>query len=206
MAITVNPDRPNGFAPVGYLYGGSFGTNLRVMRADGAGSDIFRQDLVNLMADGAIDQYDAADTGAFGVFMGMTDVTLRSTAIGEHPGYYDASAAGANSNLLVLYGNGLLGEMQEDGDTDPLELADIGQNVETIHAGGADGANTTTGISDMEIDSSSHNTTATLPLQLVRLVDRPDNQLGDTDTTIPNARWIVLFNPQVFASAGNAGL
>lgn len=201
MVITAfNPDTPNGAQPVGTLSGAPWNANLRVYGADGGGSDIFRGDLVNSEADGYVDQYDAADTGWAGVFVGMSGVELRSVAISEALGYYDASA-GASENLLVVTAFGLLVEMQEDGDTDPLELADRFSNVEIIDGGGS----TTTGLSGMELDSSSHATTNTFPLTLISLVDRPNNQLGDTDTSTPNARWICVAN-SVLATTGRTGV
>jgi hypothetical protein len=75
--------------------------------------------------------------------------------------------------------------MQEDGAGDPLEIADIGQNVDIINGGGS----TTTGLSGMEIDSSTHATTNTLPLRLLGLVDRPDNEYVSGGQA--NTRWLV---------------
>lgn len=198
---TPNPDRPNGACPVGTVTGAPWNGNLRVAGADGAGSDIFRRDLINAEADGFVDQYDAGDVGVLGVFMGMTGEELRSVEISEQLGYYDASA-GASEFLLVCLGVNLIVEMQEDGVVDPLELADRYANIEIIDGGG----NTVSGLSGMELDSSTHATTSTLPLSLYRLVDRVDNQLGDVDATKPNARWLVTFNNLVLGNHAKTGL
>jgi hypothetical protein len=74
---------------------------------------------------------------------------------------------------------------REDGDTSDLALADRGLNADIIftHAG-----DTTTGLSGMEIDSSSANTTANQQLRIIDLEDRVDNALGDW------AQWRVKIN------------
>ena len=73
-------------------------------------------------------------------------------------------------------------EAQQDGD---LVAADAGLNASFIVAAG----DTAYGISGMEIDSTTEATTNTLDLQLVRGVDREDNDI--TGTT---SNWIVRFN------------
>ena len=53
--------------------------------------------------------------------------------------------------------------IQEDGDSSSLQAADIGLNAEAVGVGGSTG----TGISTMELDSSSKATTATLALKIL---------------------------------------
>jgi len=82
-------------------------------------------------------------------------------------------------------------EAQQDGD---LAAASAGLNADFIktHSG-----NTTYGISGMEIDSTTEATTSTLDLQLVRPVDRADN-----DATGTTSKWIVRFNTPRTAQSG----
>jgi len=71
---------------------------------------------------------------------------------------------------------------QDDG---TLAITSAGLNANfTVGTG-----STITGLSAMEIDSTTEATTNTLDLMLVAPVNRPDN-----DPTIANADWIVRFN------------
>lgn len=72
---------------------------------------------------------------------------------------------------------------QEDGVSDPIDLADIGLNIDAVGTGG----NTATGISTQEIDSDTHGTTTTLGLKLMNIYE------NDTPSSAW-ARWIVKIN------------
>lgn len=183
--MAVNVDRPNGFIPVGTLSGGDWTASIRTFTMDAGHDAIFIGDLVHFDADGYLDQYDAGDTQVVGVCVGV-EVNRGLNAKTEHPGYLDTNIAG---KIRVACDPLLLMEVQEDGDTTALVLADINRNIEIIDGGGS----TTTGVSGMELNSDSNNTTNTLPLRIVGLVDRADNQLASVDTTKPNARWLVTF-------------
>lgn len=198
--VAVNPDRPDGFTPVGLVNGLSFAGNIRIFGADGGGASIFRGDLVEATdADGYIDVLAVGGPdGILGVFLGMSGVELRSNTVAENLGYYDASAL--SENLLVCVGTSLLVEGQEDGDTTPLTLAMRYTNVDILATTG----NTTTGLSQQEIDSTTQGTDASDPLTILNLVDRPDNQLASVDTTTPNARWICAMNNIVIGGAANS--
>ena len=183
--MAVNVDRVNGFRPVGTLAGGDWTASIRTYTMDATHDAVFIGDLVHFDADGYPDQYDAGDTQVFGVCVGV-EVNPGLNALTEFPGYLDTNIAG---KIRVATDPLLLMEVQEDGLVTPLVLADVNLNIEIISAAGS----TTTGISGMEIDSTSAATTNTLPLRIVALVDRPDNQLASVDTTKPNARWLVTF-------------
>jgi hypothetical protein len=201
MAIaTFNPDTPNGFQPVGTVYGNSWFGNIRVLPANASTSaDIFRGDLVTQEATGNIEVMAASNTaGNVGVFLGISDVSLRSVANVEHPHFYDASEM-TNADCMIAVAAGLLVEGQEDGiGGDPLELADVFSTVDILATGG----DTTTGLSAQEIDSSEHAAVTTDPLRIIKLAQKPNNQLGDTDTSRPNARWICLCNNVVLGGVG----
>lgn len=79
-------------------------------------------------------------------------------------------------------------EVQSDDDTTALAIADVGLNANFIVGTGS----TVSGLSGMELDSSSAATTNSLDLQIMRLVDRPDNLLSGTGST--NKNVIVRFN------------
>ena len=87
----------------------------------------------------------------------------------------------------------------EDGDTNAIELSEIGfnANIITTHAG-----NTYTGVSKQEIDSSSAAADETTNLQLIR----PHEDDTVEDDTTPNARWIVRIVEHAFASNDGTGI
>lgn len=192
-----NVNNVNGFKPVGTLSGSPWQGSVRQYSLDATHSAIAKGDLVQMTADGYPDLYAAGETQLLGVVVGCLDHVavdvlgkqgdsfLSTGAVTlDIPGknYIAANTAGV---ILVATAPDIILEGIEDGDTDPLELADVGQNVEII-GGGPD---STTGLSDMYIDSSSHNTTNTLPLRLLGLAQRPDNEYisgGQAYT-----RWLV---------------
>jgi hypothetical protein len=77
-----------------------------------------------------------------------------------------------------------------------IEQADFGKNADVTT--GSTG-NTTTGVSTMELDSSTINVSATLNLKLVGLYDVPGNALGNY------AVVVVKINEHLYGSAGVAG-
>jgi hypothetical protein len=79
----------------------------------------------------------------------------------------------------------LVFEAQEDGVTTPIAAASVGLNCDLIFT---HGGSTATGISGMELDSDTVNTTNTLPWRILRLINRVDNALGE------NAKWEVMVN------------
>jgi len=81
-------------------------------------------------------------------------------------------------------------EIQEDADTTPLAAADIGLNISFTTTAG----NTATGVSAMELDSSAKAVTATLPLRILGLVQRPDNSFNTLGSTLDPAKFEVMFN------------
>jgi hypothetical protein len=79
----------------------------------------------------------------------------------------------------------LIFEVQEDSDGTALAATSVGLNADLVytHSG-----STITGLSGVELDRSTAATTSTLQLKIMRLVDRPDNAIGDF------AKWEVLVN------------
>lgn len=186
-----NADRPNG-AIVKSLFAGSPNSGtVRDFVLDGSHAAIYRGDLVQMTADGFLDVYAAGETHVIGVCVGV-EIDRSLSAATEHPGYMPANILGT---IKVMVSPDAILEMQEDGDTDPIAIADIGATFEIANGGGS----TVTGVSGMELDSDSHATTASLPLKLLQLTQREDNIQGDdsaADTT--HARWDVTFNNHSF--------
>lgn len=168
---------------------------------------IFRQDLVGAPAAmtglvcGALGGDTRPDlaiiaTGVggevFGVVQGVYDYKMLPQV------YHVASAAGDSvvaGYQAVCTDPAALYLVQEDGDTTPIPAASAGMNCDAIstHTG-----NTLTGLSKMELDSSSENATATLAVKLIRS--------WESDTVASAyCRWVVKINAAAMGSGSLSG-
>lgn len=198
----MNVDRANGFTPIGTLSGSDWSHSVEAIQCDATHAAIGVGDLIEMTADGYPDilTAGATDSGVFGVVVGISPAgegwnattgiygdnalsATEPTLVGDATRVLALNTAGT---LLVCTAPDVVMVGQEDGDTDPLVHADIGSNVEIINAGA-------TANSVMMIDSSSHATTATLPLRLLGLHNIPGNEYGDVNSATPWAKWKVTF-------------
>ena len=175
-----NVDRPNGFKPYkkadGSPYNGAY--ELMLSPTD----NLFIGDLVEPTAtgralrDGAYQEVGRAETGdpIVGVVVGF-EYNPSNLGILYH-------AASATVPVYVARIDDIYLECQNDG---AMAAADVGLNVDFVVAAGS----TTTGASNMEVNSATEATTNTLDLRIVGFVDSPDN-----DVTLANARMIVKVN------------
>lgn len=91
--------------------------------------------------------------------------------------------ASTNRYVYVADAPDLIFEIQEDSVGGALAATDIGNNVDIVVGSGS----TTSGLSGMEADTSTKNTTSQ-QLRIVGLVQRPDNEIGT------NAKILVMIN------------
>lgn len=91
---------------------------------------------------------------------------------------------------LVADDPDLVCEIQEDAVGGALAVTDIGENCDLVVGSG----NATTGLSGMQVDSSTHVTT-TAQVRLVGFVNRSDNVIGSA-----NAKMLVVINEHEFKS------
>lgn len=197
-----NVSRPNGFRPVKYLSGAPWNGKFTIYAIPAAeGTATFVGDLVKLYSGDTTDvvnyptvQRAAASDALIGVVVGFV------------PDYSNLNAAPyrvASTLRLAMVADdpALLFEAEEDGVGDPLELQDLGQNIDFVATAGS----TTTGQSAMVIDSSTHATNATLPLKLMEAKRSADNEiLADGQAA---TRWIVkINNHQLGSHTGTAGV
>lgn len=188
-----NIDAPRGFRPVKYKGGRPYNgaTNKYYIPSTDA-TNIFIGDPVRLAGTGdtagnyptiALSTGSTATTGkSIGVVQGFDPVTGVTTP-NLNVIYRAASTA---MYAFVADDPDLVFEVQEDSVGNNLAATEIGNNVNftTATAG-----STTTGLSGVELDSSSKATTA-LQCRILGLADRPGNDLGT------NAKWLVSFNVQ----------
>ena len=157
-----NDDFPHGFPSVGNLSGrpGYF------RNYDHAATDataIGFNDLVERAAAGTT----CVQASAGGPFLGISH------------------ANGAASTLYTVPVEIVSPSLVIEGQTDlSLVTADTGLNASVLVAA----RNATTGISNMEIDSTTEATTSTLDVRLLRLAPYVDNASGT------NSRWFCLVN------------
>lgn len=144
-------------------------------------------------------QKAAADGTALGIgdlvnITGVRNIVTQGAAGGPFLGTnlaYGAASTLTDQPIIICDKDTVL-VAQEDGDGGAMGTAAEGLNVDVIVAA----ASTLTGRSQMEIDSSTANTTPdyTLDLLLYKVAPYPDN-----DGTLTNARWFVVINDSTMA-------
>lgn len=196
-----NVDRPSGFKPVGYLNGAPFQgkTNLYHVSAEDA-TLIGVGDLVVLdgTGDNATGIRNVTRAAANGVCVGVMVGVVHETPDNLGRNHRPASTA---MYVMVADDPNLIMEANEDASTSTIAVAQVGLNFNFIVAA----ANSTTGMSAMEVDSETGDTTNTLPLRLIGFVRSPDNEFGATATA--NAKVLVGFNTHQYRSnTGSTGV
>lgn len=175
-----NTDAPRGLRPVRHSNGSPYnGAVNRYYVPSSDGTAIFIGDAVKSAgsadANGVASVAQAAAGDAIrGVVVGVEPVTDESLIY---------RAASTERYLLVADAPDLIFEIQEDSVGGALAVTAIGNNADLVVAAGS----TFTGLSGMELDSSTA-TTSTAQLRILGLVQRPDNEVGS------NAKLEVMIN------------
>ena len=189
-----NVDKAFGLRALGNLSATGSQKQFGYQIADNQAGAIFQGDLVTLK-DGYILQFNpASHTAAVGVFNGVfyTDPTTgKPTYKNYYPGSVNITTGTIQAD--VLDDPNQLFVIQSDED---IVQADFGKNADVVVGTGS----TTTGVSAMELDSSTIATTAALNLKLVAKWDIPSNELGSANTQV-----VVKINEHLYGSAGVAG-
>jgi len=159
-ASPANADTPHGFNATGVMYG------LNAYPIDASNLAVFKGDMMALEADGKVTENTTSDAHNVGAAEAATTVSSAVKAL---------NAASTANNILVHYHPAQIYYAQVDASGAPAQ-ADIGANMDITvdHAG-----STTTGLSGMELDHSTVNTTATLVMRIHSLLNRSDNKFGD---------------------------
>ena len=188
-----NIDKAFGLRAIGNLSATGAQKQYGYEIADNQGGTIFQGDLVALSAGFITRFLPATHTAAVGVFNGCNYIdptTGKPTFKNFYPGSVNITA----------------GKIIADVIDDPNQLflvqcdagfvaADVGKNADVIGTGGS----TTSGISTMELNSSTLAVTAALNLKVVGLYNDVNNEFGT------NAVVVVKINEHVYGSAGVAG-
>ena len=193
-----NIDQAFGLRPiakVGSAPGGTTGTT-KYSIADNQGTAIFTGDPVKYKSDGTVEVATAGDPSC-GVFMGCfyTDPTTSKPTFRNH---FPASLSPGDAIAFVADDPDQLFIAQQDSDGSNLVAADLNLNADLVFGAGS----TTTGMSGVEIDSSTKNTTAALQVRLIDFYDVPSN-----DATANNSVIVVkINNHQLGSHTGTAGV
>lgn len=196
-----NVNRVNGFRPVRYLSAAPYnGAATRYWVGTGDSTALFVGDLVKI---------SGTNNTANGI-RGVTQAAPGDAACGAVVGFQvnvndlDVPlnrAAATEMYVWVADDPNLLFVAQEDGATDPLEMADAGLNVNFVVGAGS----TVTGASGMQIDSNTETTTATMTLKLIEPLQSPSNELVAAGQSY--TQWVVkINNHQLGSSTGTEGV
>jgi hypothetical protein len=151
-----NRDNPHGFAPLMRTLGGGCPSVSQYKKdADGA-TAIFINDMVVRDDDSFINPGGTPGS-----------ITIQGVSL-------NYGAGSAITQHLVVDDPSALFEAQDDGDTDGFAQADMGLNCNAVFGAGS----TISQISGHELDEGTVQTTNTLDVKLLRLLDTPDNVAG----------------------------
>ena len=188
-----NIDKASGLRPIGNLSATGAQKQYGYEIADNQGGTIFQGDLVALSAGYITRFLPATHTAAVGVFNGCNYIDP-TTGKPTWKNYYPGSVNITSGKIIadVIDDPSQLFLVQCDAG---FVAADVGKNADVIGTGGS----TTTGVSTMELNSSTLAVTAALNLKTVGLYNVPGNEFGSF------AVVVVKINEHVYGSAGVAG-
>ena len=163
---------------------------------DNQSTAIFTGDPVTYKNDGTV-EVGTASTAFCGVFRGCF-YTDPSTSKPTWRPYFPASTSPGDAVAFVVDDPQQSFIAQQDSDSVNLVAANLNENCNLVFGAG----NTTTGVSGVEIDSSSKNTTATHQVRLISFWDTPSN-----DATANNSVFVVkINNHQLMGGTGTQGV
>jgi hypothetical protein len=188
-----NIDKAFGLRAIGNLSATGAQKQYGYEIADSQAGTIFQGDLVAL-SGGFITRFlPASHTAAVGVFNGCNYIdptTGKPTFKNFYPGSVNITAGKIIADVIDDPNQLFLVQCDEG-----FVAADVGKNADVVGTGGS----TTSGISTMELDSSTLANSAALNLKVVGLYNDVNNEFGT------NAVVVVKINEHVYGSAGVAG-
>jgi len=188
-----NVDKAFGMRPLGNLSASGSQKQFGYEIADNQAGAIYQGDLVTIY-DGYLVQFDpSTHTAAVGVFNGCNYIDP-TTGKPTWKNYYPGSVNITQGKIIadVLDDPNQLFIIQNDGTS---AAANYGKNADVVMGTG----DTTTGVSGMELSTSTIANTAALNVKIVGLWDVPNNAVGEF------AVVVVKINEHLYGSAGVAG-
>ena len=188
-----NVDKPFGLRALGNLSATGGQKQYGYEIADNQSGAIYQGDLVTVYDGYLVKFAPATHTAAVGVFNGCNYIDP-TTGKPTWKNYYPGSVNITQGKIIadVIDDPNQLFIIQVD---ESVAQTQVGMNADVVGTGGS----TTTGVSTMELDSSTIAKTAALNLKIVGLWDVPGNAYGT------NAVVVVKINEHLYGSAGVAG-
>jgi len=188
-----NVDKPFGLRPLGNLSATGGQKQYGYEIADNQSGAIYQGDLVTVYDGYLVKFAPATHTAAVGVFNGCNYIDP-SSGKPTWKNFYPGSVNITSGKIIadVIDDPSQLFIIQVD---ESVAQTQIGMNADVVGSTGS----TTTGVSAMELDSSTIAKTAALNLKIVGLWDVPNNAFGT------NAVVVVKINEHLYGSAGVAG-
>ena len=170
-----NTDAPRGVWPLRHLSGGSMARTSPYTIASTYGTNIFRGDVVKLVAGGGIELAAAGDR-----FIGVFDGVQYTASDGsmKYAKYWPASTTATNITAAVYDDPQMLFGVQSAGSTVAADVGTLGDHV-------AGTGSTTTGISAHELNGST--STADTGWRVLGKIEAPDNAYGTNVNLIVQA-------------------
>ena len=192
-----NKDAPFGLRPIRMIGGGDFtGGQDRFDVASGYTTSLYQGDLVEPLTNGTIGRKAAGETDpVLGVFNGCR-YTNPTTGTPTWANTYQQPIAASDIYAFVVCDPNVVYEIQAD---DTFPTTDLFGNFDIVDNSPV--GDTSSGISHVELDVTTGNTTATLPLKAIGISTDADN----SDTASANTNVVVTINNSVF-SGGTDGL
>jgi|TARA_R100000654_G_scaffold17176_1_gene35975 hypothetical protein len=192
-----NKDSAFGLKPVRMMGGAPYsGGQSRYRIASGATTPIFQGDLVTQLTAGVLGRHAATGTVPIvGVFNGVsyTDPTSGEQVFKNH---YPGSIAASDIIANVIDDSNVVFEVQAD---DTFPVADLFGNFDIVD--GSPVGDTSSGISNQEVDVTTGATTATLPLKVIDISEDPSN----SDVASANTNVLCVIQNHIMGQKG-AGL
>lgn len=185
-----NIDKAFGFRPIGNLSATGAQKQYGYEIEDNQAGAIFQGDLVTIVGGYVVKFLPATHAAALGVLNGCSYIdptTGKPTFKNFYPGSVNITSGKIIADVIDDPSQLFLIQADED-----IVQADIGKNADVVGTGGS----TTTGVSTMELDSSTIADTAALNLKIVGLYNVPGNALGDF------AVVVVKINEHLYGSSG----
>ena len=170
-----NADAPRGFWPLRHLSGGSMARTSPYTIASTYGTNIFRGDVVKLVAGGGIELAAAGDR-----FIGVFDGVQYTASDGsmKYAKYWPASTTATAIPAYVYDDPNILFGVQSAGSTVAADVGNIGDHV-------AGTGSTTTGISAHELNGTT--STSDAGWRVLGKIESPDNAYGTNVNLIVQA-------------------
>ena len=185
-----NIDKAFGFRPIGNLSATGAQKQYGYEIEDNQAGAIFQGDLVTIVGGYVVKFLPATHAAALGVFNGCSYIdptTGKPTFKNFYPGSVNITSGKIIADVIDDPSQLFLIQADED-----IVQADIGKNADVVGTGGS----TVTGVSTMELDSSTIADTAALNLKIVGLYNVPGNELGNF------AVVVVKINEHLYGSSG----